>query len=134
MSDGESSYSDDEMEYLSTECSIVEFNSVLPDFAKVTRFRFPRTHSSQKPTSTFFSSGIFPVEANNFISFSLICPSVWCHKVEEPISSATEFTSQLDCSTIYNVPFFPPRTTTRFPFITFHCPSPKVNRYPSLSN
>lgn len=42
-----------------------------------------------KTTVIFFIYETFPFEANISISFSLICPSIWCHRVNAFVSLPT---------------------------------------------
>ena len=76
---------------------------------------------SHMSKSTDFNSGSFPFDSSIFIHFSLMWPSLRCHKLVLVLASATAIVS-LRLEDIYRVPVFFPRANTLAHFVTFQVP------------
>ena len=83
--------------------------------------------------SANFNSSSFPFDSNIFIPFSLMCPSLWCHKLVSILASAIAIVS-LGFEVIYRVPVFFPRPNTLTPFVTFQVPPTNSIACPSSSS
>ena len=106
---------------------------VLLVFKKLTFFYFPKMQLSHMSKSMDLNSGSFPLDSNIFIPFSLMWPSLQCHRLVSVLASATIIVS-LGLEVIYRVPVFFPQANTLAPFVTFQVPPTNSIACPSSSS
>ena len=80
-----------------------------------------------------FNSDSFHFDNNIFIPFSLMWPSLRCHRLVSVLASAIAIVS-LGLEVIYRVPVFFPRANTLAPFVTFQVPPTNSIACPSSSS
>ena len=81
-------------------------------------FYFPKMQLSHLSKSTDFNFGSFSFDSSIFIHFSLMWPSLQCHRLVSVLALATAIVP-LGLEVIYRVPILFPRANTLAHFVTF---------------
>ena len=115
-----------------TNSNFLAFN-VLLVFKKLTFFCFSKMQLSHMSKSMDFNSASFPFDNSIFIPFSLMRPSLWCHRLVSALASTIAIVS-FGLEVIYRVSIFFLQANNLTPFVTFQVPPTNNIACPSSSS